>query len=100
MKLNVFNLCGPAFLYLAVSVFFFVIILLQNLKNPNQYCVGDMFCNTQNLYAIFLIKAIYIAIWTWILNIICSAGYTWVSWLLVLVPFILFFIMILFLLRS
>ena len=34
-----------------------------------------------------------ILFWTWVLNIICKAGYKWVSWLLVLLPFILIFFM-------
>lgn len=91
------NLCDPALLYLVVSGIFLVLIITQNLLNPypDVYCVGEYFCKSSNIYLLFIIKAIYILIWTWILNILCSYGLTWVSWLFVLVPFILFFILIL-----
>jgi len=90
-----FGLCGPALLYLVISVIFYVLILSQNIGNQDVYCVGDYFCRSSNLYMLFVIKALYILIWAWILNILCSYGLTWLSWLFVLVPFLLFFILIL-----
>ena len=89
------NLCNPARLYLVISVIFYVLILGQNLGNMDVYCVGDYFCKSSNIYMLFVIKALYILIWTWILNILCSSGLEWLSWLFVAVPFMLFFILIL-----
>jgi hypothetical protein len=43
---------------------------------------------------IFIIKVVYILFWTWILNLICSAGAPGVAWFLVLLPLIVFFILI------
>jgi hypothetical protein len=43
---------------------------------------------------VFIIKLIYILFWTWVLNLICKDGHTNISWLLVLLPFILLFVMI------
>ena len=92
---GIFNLCSPALLYFVVSVLFYGIIYMQNYGNIDVYCVGDYFCQSSNLSTLFLIKALYILIWTWILNILCSAGLGWLSWLLVIVPFVLFFVLIL-----
>ena len=92
---GIFNLCNPALLYFIISVLFYIIILAQNLGNMDVYCVGNYFCKSSNLYVLFIIKALYILIWTWILNILCSSGLGWLSWLLVIIPFILFFVLIL-----
>jgi len=92
---GLFNLCSPALLYFIVSAIFYGIIYMQNAGNIDVYCVGNYFCQSNNLSALFLIKALYILIWTWILNILCSAGLGWLSWLLVIVPFVLFFVLIL-----
>jgi len=92
---GIFKLCDPALLYLVISMIFYVIIMTQNFGNTDVYCVGQYFCNSSNLYMLFLIKALYILIWTWILNILCSYGLTWLSWLFVIIPFLLFFILIL-----
>jgi hypothetical protein len=92
---GIFNLCGPAMMYLVVSVTLYALILMQNIGNYDVYCVGNYFCKSSNIYAVFIIKALYILIWTWILNILCSTGLGWLSWLLVIIPFIVFFILIL-----
>jgi hypothetical protein len=43
--------------------------------------------------AAFIVKLIYILFWSWVLNLICKDGHTGISWLLVLFPFILLFVM-------
>ena len=91
---GLFNLCNPALLYLIISAIFFLFIYFQNMGNIDVYCVGNYFCKSSNLYALFGIKILYILLWTWILNILCNAGLGWLSWLLVIIPFLLFFILI------
>ena len=88
------KLCTPAYLYLVISVFSIIIIMLQNGSNSNTYCMGNYSCQVQNIYLIFVVKFIYVLFWTWILNLLCKAGYPGVSWLLLLFPFILMFIVI------
>jgi hypothetical protein len=39
-------------------------------------------------------KILYVVFWTFILNALCSYGYYKLSWFLLLLPFILFFIMV------
>jgi hypothetical protein len=36
-----------------------------------------------------LLETFFVLIWTWLLNYICSCGYEVVSWILVILPFIL-----------
>ncbi len=36
-------------------------------------------------------KGVYAILWTWILNLLCEKGYTTISWILVLLPFVLMF---------
>jgi hypothetical protein len=88
------ELCSPAALYFIVSIFALLMILFQNLGNSNSYHMGNFSCRVPSTTLIFIIKLIYILFWTWILNLICKDGHTGISWLLVLFPFILFFILI------
>jgi hypothetical protein len=88
------NLCSPAAVYLTISVVALVIILIQSSGNANVYCVGNYSCDTSNLYVVFVLKILYVLVWTWILNLICQSGLSMVSWALVLFPFILMFILI------
>lgn len=86
------NLCSPAFLYLFISVFAFVIMAIQNYGNNDKFCLGAYDCNVPNTFMIFVFNAIYILFWTFILNSLCKAGYKEISWFLVLLPIILLFI--------
>jgi hypothetical protein len=88
------ELCSPAALYFIMSIFSLLMILFQNLGNSNSYHMGNFSCRVPSTTLIFIIKLIYILFWTWILNLICKDGHTGISWLLVLFPFILFFILI------
>ena len=88
------NLCTPAFIYLFVSVIVFIVIAIQNFGNTDRFCVGSYKCSVPNTFFIFLFDAIYILFWTFILNSLCKAGYTEISWLLILLPIILFFIIL------
>jgi hypothetical protein len=88
------NLCTPAFVYLFLSVIAFLVSAIQNFGNTNKYCVGQYQCYVPNTFVMFVFKALYILFWTFILNSLCKAGYREVSWFLVLLPFILFFIII------
>ena len=66
------TLCNPAMLYLILSI----IVILMGLSAQVQ--VG-----------VFVVKLIWMVVWVYILNLLCSKGYTTVSWILVLLPFIL-----------
>lgn len=89
------KLCTPALIYLILSMITLAVMALQNIFNVDTYCLGNFECQTTNaIWLIFVIKFIYVLFWTWILNLICKAGYTNVSWFLLLIPYILFFVII------
>ena len=86
------DLCTPAALYFIISVLALGGVLLQNLGNTNSYHVGSFSCRVPNTAAIFIAKLIYVLFWTYILNLICKDGHVGLSWLLVLLPWILLFV--------
>jgi len=90
------NLCTPASVYLVISLIALFIMAAQNYFNgsTNVYCLGSYSCVVSSTLLVFVIKFIYILFWTWILNLICNAGATGISWFLILVPFLLLFVMI------
>jgi len=90
------NLCTPATIYLVLSAIGIILIAFQNYgMSPNMYCVGNVRCPVQTTTPIFIMKILYVAFWTFILNTLCSYGYNQLAWFLLLLPFILFFVMIL-----
>jgi hypothetical protein len=80
-------------IYFVISMITLVMVLLQNLGNRNSYHVGSFSCRVPNTAVVFIVKLVYILFWTWVLNLICKDGHTGISWLLVLLPWILLFVM-------
>lgn len=88
------SLCPPSQLYFLISIVTILSIFTQNYKTPYQYCIGIFKTSTEcNNLVFFLLKLIYVLIWTYILQLLCKNGYTTISWLLVLLPFIGMFIL-------
>jgi len=88
------ELCTPASIYFCISIFALILVLFQNLGNTNSYHVGSFSCRVPNTTIVFIVKLLYVLFWTYILNLICKDGHTEISWLLVLLPWILLFVMI------
>jgi hypothetical protein len=88
------KLCTPAYVYLVISVVSILVLMFQNGGNTNTYCVGSFECPVANTSLIFLGEIIYVIFWTFILNLICKSGYKNISWFLVLLPFVLFFVLL------
>lgn len=87
--------CTPAQLYLGLSLISIISMIIQNLQNPNTYCCGSFKVETPiNKVFYFVFKFLYVAVWTYILNILCKKGYSKLSWILVLLPLIMMFVMI------
>ncbi len=86
------ELCSPAALYFIISIIGLVLVMLQNLGNTDSYNVGNFSCRVPNTLFVFIIKFIYIVFWTYVLNLICNDGHVGISWLLVLLPWILLFV--------
>jgi len=66
------NFCSPALLYLILSAFSILLAVLMNV-----------------LPVLIISKLIFTLLWTWFLNFLCVKGYKTVSWILVLLPFII-----------
>lgn len=73
------TICSPALLYLILAVLGLI----------------GMYSHNFELTTI-LLKVLFIAVWTWFLNFLCTKGHTTISWIFVLLPFIVFFIMLMF----
>jgi hypothetical protein len=88
------KLCSPAYVYLVISVFSIVVLMFQNGGNVNTYCIGAFECPVPSTALVFFIKFLYVAFWTFILDLLCKTGHKQMSWFLVILPFILFFVFI------
>ena len=69
--MNFSDLCTPAMIYFVISIITLIISIFSSF----------------NIMSI-LIKGIFIMLWAWLLNFLCSKGYSIVSWILVVLPFI------------
>lgn len=69
--MNYSDLCTPAMIYFVISIITLVISIFSNFNIMST-----------------VIKGIFIMLWSWFLNFLCSKGYTIVSWILVIVPFL------------
>ena len=91
------SLCTPAFIYILLSSVGIIILAYQNYGNQNLYCVGNVNCPVESTTPVFIAKILYVLFWTFILNTLCSYGYYKLSWFILLLPFILFFVIVSFL---
>lgn len=88
------SLCTPAFIYILLSSVGIIILAYQNYGNQNLYCVGNVNCPVESTTPVFVAKILYVLFWTFILNTLCSYGYYKLSWFILLLPFILFFVVV------
>jgi len=66
------NLCAPALVYLILSV---IVTAFEYTIHFN--------------IVIILINILFIGLWTFVLNWICSTGYSIISWVMIIVPIII-----------
>jgi hypothetical protein len=88
------KMCTPAYVYFIISIFTLIAMAFQNYGSPTEYCIGSYTCSVSSVFVIFMIKLMYVLLWTWILSLICKAGVPGLSWFLMLLPFLLMFVMI------
>lgn len=74
------SLCLPSKVYLILSV----IAILLTMISPAVFGGATVLMH--------IIHIVYALFWTWVLQLICRAGYKWISWILVLAPFIIAFL--------
>ena len=75
------SICPPALLYLILGLLAIFGLIIRRINAP-----------------IIVFKSIIVLLWTWFLSFLCTKGYETVSWILVLLPYILMiiFVMILY----
>ena len=72
------SLCSPALLYLIIAIIALVSMIYS--KVPMQTVA---------------MKGLFVAIYTWFLNFLCSKGHSGISWFLVILPFVVMALFIL-----
>jgi|UniRef100_A0A6C0CVH1 ABC-type xylose transport system permease subunit len=95
------ELCTPAFIYFLLSVIGILVTVVSNFRGrSNMYTLGNISTPVPHSGLVFIVKIIYILFWTWILNLMCKDGHREIAWFLVLLPFVLFFLLIVMVPRS
>jgi hypothetical protein len=89
---NLRKLCTPSLLYFILSFIGLFLIGIQNSKDIEKLCLGSYECYVGNNVVIFLLNAVYILFWTFVLDLMCKNGWTDLSWFIFLLPFILSFL--------
>jgi len=93
---SVKQLCTPAFIYFSLSMLSIVLSLFFNLGNTDRYNFGCFSCRVTSTALLYIVQIIYVLFWTYVLNLICKDGNSRLSWILILFPFIVFLLIILF----
>jgi len=72
-------ICPPAMIYLVLGIIAILVMAYQ------EHDIIGILC-----------KIVFVGLWTWLLNYLCSIGHSGVSWILLLLPFVLFGLIIFF----
>ena len=91
---DVMHLCTPATIYFVISLIGLILLGVSNLGNEDRLCIGNYNCQVQSNTVVFVLNAIYILFWTFILDLMCKNGYSSLSWFILLIPFIIYFIVL------
>ena len=85
------NLCSPAKLYFYLIFILLIISAYYDLSrnDKDKICLGKIDCKVKNKPAMYVMNVLFILIWTFILNLLCSFGWTKLSWFLFLFPYII-----------
>jgi len=86
------KMCTPATIYFVISLFGLILLGVSNLETTDRLCIGEYSCYVGNNTIVFVLNAIYILFWTFILDLMCKNGYGSLSWFILLLPFILTFL--------
>ena len=86
------KLCTPATIYFIISLVFLIVMGIYNLNDTERLCIGDYSCYVGSNTVVFLLNAVYILFWTFILDLMCKNGYSSISWFVLLLPFLLSFV--------
>ena len=94
-KFDYKSLCTPSFTYMIFSLIGLILMGIQNIDGKDSLlCVGDYNCQVGNKSVFFILHGLYILFWTFILDLLCKAGYSNLSWIILLIPILVFFIVL------
>ncbi len=68
------NLCTPALIYFIIAS---ILLIINGFTNFNMYII---------------LNVIIVVLWSLFLNYLCSIGYSTISWVLIVLPFLSFFL--------
>lgn len=71
---NMSKFCLPAKFYLVFSLISIIVGIFMN--------VGAF---------TIIFKILFVFLWTWLLNLLCVYGFEMIAWILVILPFIIYF---------
>jgi uncharacterized membrane protein (DUF441 family) len=71
------SLCSPALLFLILAIISVIMGIVSRAEPIT-----------------LVVKALFIVVWTWFLNFLCSLGHEGISWFLVIMPFIIMLVVI------
>jgi len=86
LKKFIKSLCTPAYIYFIIAMLGLLMTILKNLMRKNR----DHFFSIRSLI-IYILKFVFILFVSWILNSLCKSGYSSISWIILLLPFIILF---------
>lgn len=88
------KLCTPAMVYFLISISTLLMMVFSNRNSVSTLCMGDYKCPVESLFFIYLVKLAYLFIVTIILDSLCKNGYKSISWFLLLLPLIFYFVLL------
>lgn len=68
------DLCTPAYIYFIIS---FIYLMINSIRNFNVTSV--------------IFNSIFIILWSFLLNFLCSIGFSIIAWLIIVLPFFVLF---------
>ena len=95
------KICTPAQIYLIVSVILLILsyfgmtaisqqLTLNQSGHPALHSLN--FTYQKDTRTSYVVQAVLIVLWTWLLSYLCNKGYSQLSWFLVLRPWVLMFL--------
>lgn len=95
------KMCTPAQIYLIISVILLILsyfgmsaisqqLTLNQSGHPVLHSLN--FTYQKDTRTSYVVQAVLIVLWTWLLSYLCNKGYSQLSWFLVLLPWVLMFL--------
>ena len=95
------KLCTPAQIYLIVSFILMVLsyfglnAISQQItlnESNNSFLQSLNFTYQKDTRTSYVVQAVFIVLWTWVLSYLCRKGFSNLSWFLILLPWVLMFL--------